>query len=247
METRKRLYWVDNARAIAMISMIVYHIMWDLVYLYGVKAEWYHGKMAFIWQQSICWTFIFLAGFCSHISKRPIKQGMIINFWGIVIMAVTQVFMPGNGVWFGVLTLIGSCYLLVGILHRVFDKIPAWVGVIGAVICFVITYPVSDGYIGSLGLELFDLPKSLYHNMFTAYLGFPQRGFSSTDYFPLIPWMFWFFCGVFGHVLWKKYRPEILESSNIRLPIISALGRYSLVIYVLHQPLIYGFLEMIFK
>ena len=59
MTQSKRIYWIDNARAAAMISMVVYHTMWDLVYLYGVNAPWFHSDAAFYWQQSICWTFIF--------------------------------------------------------------------------------------------------------------------------------------------------------------------------------------------
>ena len=241
-----RIYWVDNARALAMISMVAYHTMWDLVYLYGMKAEWYHGDMAFVWQQSICWTFILLAGFCSSMSRNPTKQGLIVSFLGIVVMAVTQVFMPGNGVWFGVLTLIGSAYLFVGFFKSILQKLPVWAGLAGSAICFAVTYPVPDGFIGIFEARLLKLPEWLYHNMFTAYLGFPPRGFFSTDYFPIFPWVFLFFCGVYGYSLWTKYRPRLLEKCNIRIPVLSRLGRFALVIYLLHQPIIYGVLEVIF-
>lgn len=241
-----RIYWVDNARALAMISMVAYHTMWDLVYLYGMKAEWYHGDMAFVWQQSICWTFILLAGFCSSMSRNPTKQGVIVSFWGIVVMAVTQVFMPGNGVWFGVLTLIGSCYFLMALIKPVLHKIPAWIGLVCSALCFALTYHLAEGSIGAFGMTALRVPRYMYANLFTAYLGFPQRGFFSTDYFPIFPWVFLFFCGVFGYSLWAKYRPRMLENCDIRIPVISRLGRLALVIYVLHQPIIYGVLEVIF-
>ena len=242
----KRIYWVDNARALAMISMVAYHTMWDLVYLYGMKAEWYHGDMAFVWQQSICWSFILLAGFCSNMSKNPLRQGLIVSFFGVVVMAVTQIFMPGNGVWFGVLTLIGSCYLLMAFLRKIFNKIPAWTGFVCSAVCFSMTYDAANGSVGVFGLKCFELPKSMYCNMLTAYWGFPSRTFYSTDYFPLIPWMFLFFCGAFGYALWVKYRPRVLEVCNIRVPFLSTMGKRSLLIYVLHQPVIFGLLEMIF-
>ena len=229
-----------------MISMVAYHTMWDLVYLYGMKAEWYHGDMAFVWQQSICWSFILLAGFCSNISKNPVKQGLIVSFWGIVVMVVTQGFMPGNGVWFGVLTLIGSAYLFVGFFKSILQKLPVWVGLAGSAICFAVTYPVPDGFIGIFEARLLKLPEWLYHNMFTAYWGFPPRGFFSTDYFSIFPWIFLFFCGMYGHSLWAKYRPSILENCNIRIPVLSRLGQFALVIYLLHQPIIYGVLECIY-
>lgn len=246
MEEKKRLYWVDNARAAAMISMVVYHTMWDLVYLYGMKADWYHGDMAFVWQQSICWTFILLAGFCSRMTRNPLRQGLIVSFWGIVVMAVTQIFMPGNGVWFGVLTLIGSCYLVMALLKQMLNKVHAWSGLICSAVCFVLTYHLADGSIGAFGMTFLRVPRYMYANLFTAYLGFPQRGFFSTDYFPIFPWMFLFFCGVFAYSLWAKYRPRILENCDIRIPVLSRMGHFALVIYVLHQPIIYGVLEVIY-
>ncbi len=228
-----------------MISMVVYHTMWDLVYLYGVKADWYHGNGAFVWQQSICWTFIFLAGFCSGMTEKPLRQGLIVSFWGIVVMAVTQIFMPGNGVWFGVLTLIGSCYLLMALLKKVFVKIPAWTGFICAIISFMLTYRINDGYISAFGVKVLGIPNGAYRNLLTAYLGFPARGFVSTDYFPILPWMFIFLCGVFAYSLWTKYRPSFLEKCNVKIPVLTKLGKYSLAVYVLHQPVIYGLLEVV--
>lgn len=243
----KRIYWVDNARAIAMISMVAYHTMWDLVFLYGMKAEWYHSNLAFLWQQSICWTFIFLSGFCSNLSEKPMKQGVLVNFWGIVVMIVTQIFLPGNGVLFGVLTLIGSCYFLIALVKPILHKIPAGLGLICSALCFALTYRLADGIVGLLGLTFVRMPKNMYANLLTAYLGFPPSGFASTDYFPMLPWVFLFLCGVFGYFLWAKYRPRMLENCNIYIPVISKLGRMALLIYVLHQPIIYVVLEVVYR
>ena len=77
-----RYFWIDNIRAIAMISMMIFHAVWDLVYLYGMDWEWYRSDMAFVWQQSICWTFILLSGFCWSFSKNPLKQGLIVSAGG---------------------------------------------------------------------------------------------------------------------------------------------------------------------
>lgn len=245
--SEKRLYWIDNIRALAMISMVIYHAMWDLVYLYGVRVPWYHGKAAFYWQQSICWTFILLAGFCSKMSRNLIRHGVIVSIWGIVVMVVTQVLMPGNAIWFGVLTLIGSCTLLMAFLKRYMAKIPPTLGFFVAFGLFVFTYHVGRGYIGFLGTRLLEVPDAFYRNLFTAYLGFPPVRFYSTDYFPLIPWMFLYFSGAFLHGLWAKYRPEVMEKNSNRIAGLTYLGKYALVVYVLHQPIIYGVLEVWFK
>lgn len=230
-----------------MISMVIYHAMWDLVYLYGVKAPWYHTKAAFYWQQSICWTFILLAGFCSVMSRNLLKQGLIVSFWGIVVMAVTQIFMQSGGIWFGVLSLIGSCTLLMAFLRLQLVKIAPALGLLVSFILFALTYHAGWGYIGAFGVSVLELPDGLYHNLFTAYLGFPPAGFSSSDYFPLIPWVFLYLCGVFLHGLWGKYRPAFLERCNIRIPGLTWLGKHALIVYVLHQPIIYAVLEVTFR
>ena len=53
--------------------MISYHFLWDLVYLYNADIPWYKSHGAHIWQQSICWTFILLAGFSWHLGKKHMK------------------------------------------------------------------------------------------------------------------------------------------------------------------------------
>jgi len=61
---KKRLHLLDAFRGFLMLNMIAYHGMWNLVYLFGVKAGWYAGTPKYLWQQFICWSFITLSGFC---------------------------------------------------------------------------------------------------------------------------------------------------------------------------------------
>ena len=67
MEKKKsgseRLALLDSLRGLTLISMILYHACWDAVYLLGANWPWYGSRAAYIWQQSICWTFIMLSGF----------------------------------------------------------------------------------------------------------------------------------------------------------------------------------------
>ena len=78
-------------------------------------------------------------------------------------------------------------------------------------------------------------------NLLTAWLGFPGPGFSSTDYFSLIPWLFLFLAGYFLRRLLD--RPlERLDPDALRCPPLCALGRWSLPVYMLHQPVVYGVL-----
>lgn len=233
-------------RAIAMISMIIYHAVWDLVYLYGMDWNWYRSDFAFLWQQSICWTFILLSGFCWSFSKNPLKQGLIVSGGGLIVTIVTLIFSYNSRVIFGVLNLIGASALLMIPLKKVFEKIPAKVGVITMFFAFAITYGINDRYLGFFGVELIELPWALYANLFTTFLGFPEILFYSSDYFSLLPWMFLYFAGYFLYRLWKEEQIPGADCLNRKVPLLTALGKKSLIIYLLHQPLIYGILEIIF-
>ena len=49
---------LDTLRGMTLLSMIAYHASWDLVYMFGVHWPWYRSFAAYVWQQSICWSFI---------------------------------------------------------------------------------------------------------------------------------------------------------------------------------------------
>ena len=141
---KKRYEFFDSLRGLVLISMILYHATWDLVYMFGKEWSWYHGTGAYIWQQSICWTFILLSGFCWSMGKNPIRRGLMVFFGGIIITFVTMLLMPENRVVFGVLTLIGSCMLLMVPMDKVFRDLSPIGGFAGSVILFVLTRNVND-------------------------------------------------------------------------------------------------------
>ncbi len=75
---KSRYELLDSIRGLVLISMILYHACWDLVYLFGKNWSWYQGTGAYLWQQSICQTFILLSGFCWSLGKKPAKRGLIV-------------------------------------------------------------------------------------------------------------------------------------------------------------------------
>lgn len=230
---------LDTLRGITVISMMLFHAIWDLVFIFGVDWSWYLGRGAYVWQQCICCTFIALSGFCSGMSRNALRRGLCVFGFGAVVTAVTLLFMPEDRIIFGVLTLIGSCMLLVGALKKLLEKMPAPIGFFLNLLLFLFTRSVNEGSLGFYDRSLIDLPRSLYSNYLTAFFGFPQAGFFSTDYFSLIPWLFLFLSGFYLYQLagerilqirWKGIRP------------LNFIGRHALEIYVVHQPVIYGVL-----
>lgn len=228
----------DTLRGLTLLSMIAYHGCWDMVYILGADWPWYQSSGAYLWQQSICWTFILLSGFSFSLGRRHWRRGRLVFGCGAVVTAVTLVVMPGQEIWFGVLTLLGSCMLLGALLERPLGRVPAGAGLVLSAALFVLTRSVNRGYLGFEGLRLAALPGELYRNMATAYLGFPFPGFRSTDYFSLVPWCFLFLTGYF---LFRLTGQRLAAAPDLgRCAPLEALGRRSLLVYMLHQPVLYG-------
>lgn len=170
-QTSTRYALLDELRGLDLISMMLYHGTWDAVYLFGVAVPWYAGTPGRLWQQSICWGFILLSGFCLPMGHHPVKRGAVVFGAGALVTAVTLLFMPENVVLFGVLTLLGSAMILTGLLEKALQKVPPVAGFLVSFALFALTYHTMDGYWG-LGALRWLLPRGLYANCFTAYLGF---------------------------------------------------------------------------
>ncbi len=245
---------LDILRGVTLLSMILYHTLWDLVYLYGLNAPWYPAAPGYIWQQSICWTFILLSGFCWGMGKRPLRRGITVFLGGALVSAVTLVFMPEQKVVFGILTFLGTAMLLMIPLDRLTRRLPPAIGLFLSLLLFFLTRNVNRGTLGFEGLAFAPLPEALYRNHLTSFLGFPSPDFASTDYFSLLPWLFLFMAGHFLHRLvlpaMQKYvsaHPAGLSGPLARLSRpFSWLGRHSLWVYLLHQPVIYGVCTLLF-
>lgn len=241
----KRYAMLDSIRGLILISMIVYHAVWDIVYIYGVDWQWYHSRFAYYWQQSICWGFIFLSGFCWSFGRKKWKRGLMVFAAGLLITVVTAVAMPENIVIFGVLTLLGTCMLLLIPLDQYLCKCNPFLGMGISLVLFVITKNINIGSLGFGSWELCTLPKELYANWFTTYIGFPMSGFYSTDYFSVFPWMFLFVAGYYLHKVFVD--KKLLEyCRHFKNNVLEWIGKHSLIIYLLHQPVIYIVLMLIF-
>ena len=237
---------LDTLRGIALVSMILYHGTWDLVYAFGVKLSWFPSNFSHIWQQSICQTFILLSGFCFSLGKHRLKRGLIVFGAGLLVSISTCIFMPQSKILFGVLTLIGASMLIMVPLARPLEKINPYVGTTASLLLFWLTRRITKGIIGFGSLELLRLPKWLYHSYATAFIGFPKTGFRSSDYFPLFPWIFLFIAGFFIYRIFKRH--DILRRlPSVSLPLFAFVGKHSLIAYLLHQPIVYGALYVIFN
>lgn len=279
-----RLETLDLIRGMTILSMVLYHGMWDLLYLSRFGAEaggariWYEGIGGHLWQQSICRSFILLAGFCVPLSRHVFHRGLLVSACGILVSAVTVFAMYEERVLFGVLTFHGAAMLLAGAGQQIKGSLikgplvkgslikgslikgqlsgwrttdePAG-GLIkpaaGALVCsllFHMTRWVNRGYLQLGPVFRLALPAVLYKRegaagwILTA-AGFPMKGFFSTDYFSLLPWVFLFQAGFCLCRLMENGDVFSKPVFHLRLPLLNRIGQHSLLIYLLHQPLLY--------
>ena len=67
---RRPLRLLDELRGLDLVSMMLYHACWDMMFLFGIWMDWYAGMPGRLWQQTICWVFILLSGFCAPFGRH---------------------------------------------------------------------------------------------------------------------------------------------------------------------------------
>lgn len=160
---------------------------------------------------------------------------------GAAVSLVTLVVMPEEPVRFGVLTFLGAAALLTVPLRSLLDRIPPRLGLAVSFLLFLVVRDVNSGFLGLAGVPVLHLPQSWYASTLTTALGFPYPGFVSSDYFSLLPWLLLFWTGFYLY----RLRPEIPALPDIRLPGLSVISRHSLLLYLLHQPVLYAALVLL--
>lgn len=249
-EKKSRYVIIDDMRGLILISMVVYHTVWNMVNLFGARWHWYLSDWTYLWQQSICWGFVLLSGFCWPLGQKKWKRGLTVFAAGLIVSVATDIFMPENSILFGVLTCLGSCMLFMIPLHKITSVLNPQIGLIASFGMFVLLRNINGGSLGFGHWNFLRLPPSWYDNLLTAYFGFPPEGFYSADYFSLFPWMFLFLTGYFIYRIVEKKEGFFVW----RIPAKSCagaglewLGKHSLLVYLLHQPLLYVVLCIFFK
>ena len=161
--TSGRYALLDELRGLDLLSMMLYHGCWDLVNLFGIQADWYYGLPGHLWQQSICWVFILLSGFCVQLGHHTLRRGAQVFGAGALVTAVTLLFMPEDRVIFGVLTLLGSAMLLTGLLEKPLRRIPPAAGLAWTALAAVVS-AASAGHLRS-AVGVFSRIRRLKHTL----------------------------------------------------------------------------------
>lgn len=239
----KRYYLLDSLRGISIVSMVAFHLCYDIFMMYGLNTDWYFYPLTTVWERSICVVFILISGICLNFSRNGIKRGIFLNLAGFAVTVVTVIAEPEQAVWFGILNLLGCSMMIVSVLSESLKKIRPLSGALISLLLYAVLYDVQNGSIGFFGFDFIRLPDFLYSCKYLAFLGLPSSDFMSTDYFPLIPWIFLFTAGFY---LWNFIKEKNLAKYfEFKIPVFDKIGKYSLWIYLVHQPILMAILSMI--
>lgn len=240
---QNRCLFIDSLRGMAMLHAVAYHFLFDVFIIYGLDPDWYRITGVFIWQQCICWTFILVSGLSWPWGRRPLRRGLELNVWGLVVTAVTLAASPKTAIWFGILNFMGCAMLLMIPLRRLLERISPAAGMAGSFLLFLLFRYVQRG---EVAFGLVQLPDWLYTTRILTPLGFPYDGFRSSDYFPILPWFFLYVTGYFlGRLLTE--RGVLDRLARVHHPALTWVGQNSIWVYLVHQPVCMGVCMLIFR
>ncbi len=230
-----RLWEVDMLRGVAIVMMVVYHFMWDLRGLAGYDINVYTGFWH-IWQQITANLFIGIVGVSLTLSYgrarnkggstaalwgKYVLRGVVVLTWGLVVSIVTYFVDPSHYVRFGILHLIGVSIIIAYPFLR-FRWLNLILGIVLLLLAQIIPFfGLYNPWLTPLGLNAYSLP--------------------AFDYFPLIPWFGVALIGMFvGNSLYAHGQrrftlPDMGNAFGIRT--LRLLGQNSLLIYLIHQPI----------
>jgi uncharacterized membrane protein len=239
----KRFWEVDLLRGVAVTMMIVFHILYDLNHFDIYKISLYSGYFL-IYVYVGASIFIGLVGLSLSLSYSRIKnklskkelllkypqRGLMIFGLGLLITLATWLYLGEGFVVFGALHCIGISI----ILAYPFLQLRYLNLVIGAILIII-------GII--LKSIVFDFP-------WLVWLGFRPSQFYTVDYFPLLPWFGVVLIGIFvGNSLYSNYSRQFpLKdlSQTCVMRFVGLLGRHSLIIYLVHQPILLVLISILF-
>ena len=235
---KKRINLIDTIRGICIIIMMAHHAAFVIGYMgFFENVGAVHAYVDFfdtalyrvIWVFVVS-GFISIAGVSSSFSSNNFKRGAKV-LGAALIITLVSIFVVEPPIWFGVLHCIGACILIHACFSRFLSKVHISVPLALFALTYYLFYFTDIFCIQPVYFNVF----SLKINLPLYILGFYDTSFASADYFSLIPWFFMYWVGVkLGKSIKEQRFPGWFYSKDVRP--LSFLGRHSLLIYLLHQP-----------
>jgi len=222
-----RVEGLDALRGVAILAMVVYHFCFDLRYFGVARWDFEHDIRWLAARTLILSSFLLIAGISAALARRDPaadarwpRHVAVIGGAALLVTAASAMMFPRSFIWFGVLHAIALSLLLARpLVDRPRAAVAAGVIVIAAGVM---------------------LSSQHFDNRMLGWLGFMTGKPMTEDYVPLFPWSGVLFLGIAaGHALVASNFATLAPLA--RMPrALRFLGRHSLAVYLVHQPLLLG-------
>ena len=239
----ERFWEIDLLRGTAVVMLIVFHFLYDLNYFDIYNISLYSGYFL-IYVYFGASLFLLLVGISLSLSftraekvltkkelqLKYLKRGLKIFGLGLLITLVSWIYLGEGFIVFGSLHCIGiSIIFAYPFLHFHYQNLLLGVVfILAGVILKTLTFDFN----------------------WLIWLGFKPSQFFTVDYFPLLPWFGVVLIGIFlGNNIYPNYKRIYKLKDLSRLKMIRFacfLGRYSLIIYFIHLPIIFAVIHLFF-
>ena len=226
-----RLAAVDALRGIAIVAMVAYHLSFDLR-LFGLARLDFEGDPFWLGARAaIVSTFLGLVGMSLVLARRAgvtaaqrWKRTATIAACALAVSVASWLAFPTSYIWFGIL----HCIAVASVVAWPFTRSPRLALACGAAVIvagLVVTHPAFDS-------------RAL------AWIGFTTHKPATQDYVPLFPWLGATLVGIAAGdaLLRRSFTPLAFLARAPRA--LAWLGRHSLAVYMVHQPLLIGVLSL---
>ncbi|WP_050978426.1 heparan-alpha-glucosaminide N-acetyltransferase [Beggiatoa alba] len=228
-----RFAFLDASRGVAILLMVIYHFSYDLDYFHFVDWDLYNSPYWIHFRSLIVTLFISIAGIslalaCRHtlITTAYLRRLSLLIACALLISIVSYLMFQHRYIFFGILHFIAVASILGLLFVRRF-----WLSLSVGVLCLFVG--------GWVQHPLFNQPSLQWFGLMTHK---PR----TEDYVPLLPWFGVFLIGIAcGEQLQrltktlKRFTQTMQQTGH---PLLIWLGKRSLWIYLLHQPLLMGVL-----
>ena len=216
---------LDLMRGIAIIMMIMFHLIYDLNEFGYTDIPLSNFWLTSYWRYLIVFLFLNAVGISLVIAygksfnlNKFIKRLALLGLAALSVSVGTYILFPNAWVYFGILHLI-------------------WTGTLIAI--FFIQLPKISLFIAAL-IFVFKVFLNLPDLSFLSVLLSDYLPLSSVDFYPLFPWIAFIFTGIYlGH------NPIYKKIFFMKLPLLQLIGQHSLIIYLLHQVILFNLVSAI--
>ena len=243
MPNINRIRTLDFLRSIAIIAMIFYHFVYDLGDFGYVNLITVVNGYWKLFAQSIGCSFLFLSGVSFWVAAKKeinwpnyIKRFVILLSSAILVSIATFIQFGSAFIFFGILHLLAVCSIVALFIYRLPIIIILVLGV--GLLALPDFYHTSNYY-----------NEDLFSSRYLAWTGLYDGRTGSVDFYAFMPWSAAFVFGLASAKIFIKPERQHStsplsfkeEKTNFIITTLLWMGRNSLLIYLIHQPLLYGF------